>query len=538
MPPRPWPVPALLLLAPPAAQELPGWPEPGADPRGLVIDEAGQPVAGAAVRLVAATDPRRPFARAIAAVLATTPLPRTRTGRDGAFVLPLTNEQRQLESWREPVFWLVVESEGHLPWVEPLGLGLRGYLGSRVVLRADREGDPLRAVPWPQGAVTARLAWSSLPWVPVPERPALPEADARGAAARGATPGQAPVPHELTVRGPGGEPVAARLWFDDSCHVPGAVLPAAVGADGRAALRLPPGGHRVRVGAADCLTKELAFTVAAAGGATEVELEREWLVDLLAVGDDGRPVPFATVDVVHEDFAARRHPSRNVLTDSRGRARVPVGDRPGYFAWQDAGEGEGRRVRFGREGLVRVQMFRPVTLVVRADELPRSGEIVWVRGAERVHRGFGDGDCPDGLVVTTLMTRAHDEIWIGGSRSPPVVVRRGELPPPPPEPLADVVSVERHVRHRADLEVVSSSGAPLRGLRVLPVFQLRSPLLDDSEVHLFSERVDTGRWELWARDGAACELAVEAHGHRRLEFTLPAAAAGARPRLRFELRPE
>lgn len=100
-------------------------------PRGTVRDSAGKPIAGAVVRFrIEDSVHWRNH------VLRRQPLPRVQTSRDGEFFLPLTGQHRLFTRQTAGQISLVVEKPGYHPWIEPLPMGLRGYLGSAVVLRA------------------------------------------------------------------------------------------------------------------------------------------------------------------------------------------------------------------------------------------------------------------------------------------------------------------------------------------------------------------------------------------------------------------
>ena len=132
---------ALLALAVPAVRTqdevFPKTPYP----MGRVVDEAGQPVAGAVVRIRVEHSAR--FARAVHQLLQRQPLVPGYSGRDGSYVLPLTERQRRL-TVSEVNLSLVVEKDGYTPWVESLPRGLDGYIGSRAVLRIPVAEDRLR----------------------------------------------------------------------------------------------------------------------------------------------------------------------------------------------------------------------------------------------------------------------------------------------------------------------------------------------------------------------------------------------------------
>jgi hypothetical protein len=109
-------------------------------PMGQVIDDAGQPVAGARIRIRVEHSGR--YRRAVHHLLQVQPLVPSVSGRDGSYVLPLTQGQRHL-TVDEAIVSLVVDKDGYLPWVENLPAGLHGYLGSRAILRRPAVEDRL-----------------------------------------------------------------------------------------------------------------------------------------------------------------------------------------------------------------------------------------------------------------------------------------------------------------------------------------------------------------------------------------------------------
>lgn len=145
-----WSLLALALSCGPAAAQSANRPQAGQTlprdwdtrnpARGTVQDQAGTAIHGAEVRLAFQPSPRVWRDR----LLQDQPLPRVRSGRDGEFFLPLTPQQRRLDRELGGVAVLVVEKPGFHPWIEPLSEGLRGYLGSRVVLRRVQEREVLR----------------------------------------------------------------------------------------------------------------------------------------------------------------------------------------------------------------------------------------------------------------------------------------------------------------------------------------------------------------------------------------------------------
>jgi hypothetical protein len=120
------------------AQKPSGTKQPGFEttrpPRGTIHDTDGVPIGGATVQFrvgrgsVDSMEWRD-------SILRTRPLPRVRSSKDGEFFVPLTGIHRLFTATTAGRISLVVEKAGYHPWIEPLSAGLRGYLGSRVVLR-------------------------------------------------------------------------------------------------------------------------------------------------------------------------------------------------------------------------------------------------------------------------------------------------------------------------------------------------------------------------------------------------------------------
>lgn len=128
------PLTCLVLTAVLAAQD-PAFPPLGADPTGKVVDEDGKAIPGAKVTVVWDAAASAPWRWSIAQVLAHAPLPSALSDGDGEFVLPLTREQRRLGGANEGAFALRIEKDGYVEWIEPLPLGLWGFLGTRATLR-------------------------------------------------------------------------------------------------------------------------------------------------------------------------------------------------------------------------------------------------------------------------------------------------------------------------------------------------------------------------------------------------------------------
>ncbi len=111
-------------------------------PRGTVRDTDGQPLSGAVVQFRVERD-SLDAVHWRNHVLRRQPLPQVRTSRDGEFFLPLTAMHRLFTRQTAGQISLVVEKAGYHPWIEPLTLGLRGYLGSEVLLRRIEAADRL-----------------------------------------------------------------------------------------------------------------------------------------------------------------------------------------------------------------------------------------------------------------------------------------------------------------------------------------------------------------------------------------------------------
>jgi hypothetical protein len=103
-------------------------------PAGCVTDTEGNPVQGARV-WIRVENVSAQYPRARNQILRKQRLPVVFTARDGSFVLPFTRAQRLLSTPIDGPFSLVVEKAGFQTWIEPLGGGLFGYLGSKVKLR-------------------------------------------------------------------------------------------------------------------------------------------------------------------------------------------------------------------------------------------------------------------------------------------------------------------------------------------------------------------------------------------------------------------
>ncbi|MEZ5964821.1 MAG: carboxypeptidase-like regulatory domain-containing protein [Planctomycetota bacterium] len=539
MPMNPCHAAVLALLAAAAGAQTTPFPPAGSDPTGMVLDEAGQPIAGAVVELLASADPNEPFACAIGAVLRRTPLPRLPAQRDGTFVLPLTGEQRQLGAAGEGRFWLRVQAEGYLAWLEPLPEGLAGYLGSRVILRPAAADDPFAAVPWPPSPIALGTFKAMAMWCPLPAT--APAIDRRGPAdASPAAPSSTDAPcreHRLRCTDETGRPIAdADLLFDNSCFAADASLPAATDATGSARLRLPAGEHRVRVRAADFLARVCTFTTDDDDESTSTfVLARGEVVDVQAIDTNGRPVPFTTLGFVPYETQADL-PADRKLTDSCGRVRTMVPGRELYFVYQDTGEMD-HRVGLGPPGnVVQVRKERAVTVLLRrVADLPERGDVVWLGkgGFDLSGRGYAMAAAAE-CVVTRAVVRDADQTWFAATGAVPLRVRHAELPPSPDDPLLDLVALDRPLRLRATLRLRSSSGSRVRRISVRPTWQGARGAFEPIE---FARVDDDGTWTLWARDDGAYELEVAASNHLPARLVLPDTKPGAPPlELEVDLR--
>jgi hypothetical protein len=539
---------ALSLGLGPAAQASPSPPRPapGADPAGVVLDEQLRPIAGAKVSLQWETGGDAPFRRAIAARLQQVPLPATVSGRDGGWVLPLTNEQRQMGDFgfHASGCWLVVEKDGHHAWREPIPGGLPGYLGSRVLLRAVRADDGFAAVPWPPAIVSLRTRLGMAPWLPAGE-PFAPT-DRRG----GAAAGEGPVPVEpdqlatidVRVTSNGAALAHAQLWFDDGAFarpVAQPPLPFAVDAAGRASVKVPAGARRLRATAPGVVPREVAIEVApGATGLCALDLLPARSVDLLAMSVDGVALPFVRLDAVHGGVGEPERTAAVSWSDSLGRCRMFFARPQEWFSYGDSLDVGGAAVRVpldGRpaaDGWIHVPKWRPVTVLLRGGEWPRHGTFHWEqRVGLAIGRGFQDADADAPAVVLHMCYRELVQTAIGGDGRPPIRIRAEDLPPAPAEPLLDLVALDRSVRVRAELVLPESVGSG-RGFFVRPPWQAHGVRVA-SEAAQFAAQRD-GKWVLLARDDGPLELVATAPRHGAFRFSVPASVAG-QPLPRIEI---
>ncbi|HEU4419886.1 MAG TPA: hypothetical protein VFT55_13220, partial [Planctomycetota bacterium] len=123
----------VLLTTAPAAQDQSRLVE------GTVRNEAGAPIGGARVRLAVCNGPLLPAV--LAAELADSPLPATRSTTKGTFALVMASVHDRLDAEIHGQLALVVEKDGCQPWRELLPSPPSLYTGSDVVLPALRDAD-------------------------------------------------------------------------------------------------------------------------------------------------------------------------------------------------------------------------------------------------------------------------------------------------------------------------------------------------------------------------------------------------------------
>jgi hypothetical protein len=125
---------AALVASGATAQRQPFHGHP--DPIGTVVDESGNPLAGARVALEFAPGPGVDPVHEL--LFARQPPPVVQSQDDGSFVLPLPAVLRQLGMDPRQSVQLLVEKDGWIAWREPIAAGLHSWLGSRAVLRKPR----------------------------------------------------------------------------------------------------------------------------------------------------------------------------------------------------------------------------------------------------------------------------------------------------------------------------------------------------------------------------------------------------------------
>ncbi len=520
---------AMLTVVALASLPAQAFPNVGADPQGVVLDERLQPIAGAAVTL--AWEPRDavPFRYAIAARLAKSPLAAVQSGRDGSFVLPLTDEQRQMGCRQlgsvntESGCWLLVEKAGYLPWREPIPGGLSTYLGSRVVLRSVRAGDPFADVPWPPAILTLRQQHGMRPWLPLAGWE--PVADRRG----GAAPARPAAPHaaadlgtvELEVVTNDQAVGHANVWLFSGTIDPGE-QPPRVDAQGQLKMRLPAGGWRILITAAGLLPTEASIKVVA-GERQRVDLVMQpaEIVDVLAVTERGTPVPFTMLQF-HLKSPRQRIASFPVCTDSLGRARVMLDSADEWSVLSDAQEKIALPRVAGDLAPVKVLKHRPITIKLRGDEWPTNGTLRRERAGEPAEETPFQGVRLDTThTATRLCTRETDTTYVLGAAGVPFRIRRQDLPPMPDDVLLDLVELDRTLRPRAALEVVPGD---VRRLVVVAPWHADEAKYARA-AHQMARQVDGG-WLLFARDDAPLEAFAAA---LRLRVSGPLAVPARTP---------
>ncbi len=300
-------------------------------------------------------------------------------------------------------------------------------------------------------------------------------------------------------------------------------LPSTTDTQGKAILQLAPGNYDVRCATDHHATKKVSFEVLANHPLTTIVLKAASIVDLIAVTKGGKPQPFTDISIIHHDYAATKNPSLAKLTDSQGRVRTMLGDRQGYFCYED--KLKDRKKDCGAEGTVEVRKYAQPMVVVRADELPSHGELAWFPGDNRQHgRAFEFGDCGTELVVTTLIQRSYRSFWIGSTKSPSIVVRATDLPKAPADPLMDFCLLDRRLRLRANLTIKTSDKKRMRTFRLTPAWWNGLAFGDTRGLHMFARRTADRAWQVWARDDEPYELTAWAKHHASQPVALPAEA--------------
>lgn len=523
----------VVVLAHLPAQEF---PDVGADPQGVVLDEQLRPIAGASVTLAWEHRGNVPFGQAIRARLARSPLATVQSGRDGSFVLPLTDEQRQMGA--QPLgsgntasgCWLLVEKAGYLPWREPIPGGLATYLGSRVVLRPVRAGDPFADVPWPPAILTLRHRLEQRPWLPLAGW--QPDADRRGgtSAARPTTPPTAAGLGTVELAVATNDRVVghADVWLASGTGDPGA-LPPRTDAQGQLTLRLPAGSWRILTTAAGLLPAATTIDVVAGQRQrVDVAMQPAEAVDLLAVAEDGSPVPFTMLELQPNTVPGRRQKMQRMLlrmlvcTDSLGRARVLLDSADEWSVLSDAQETLGLTRAAADRSPVQVRKHRPITIRLRGDEWPTKGTVRRERAGQPAEESTFDGPRLDTAhVATRVCVREHDITYILGAAGVPFRIRRQDLPPMPADVLLDLVELDRTLRPRASLDVVPGD---VQRLVVVAPWHADAAKYARA-THQMARQVD-GRWVLFARDDAPLEAFAAA---LRLRVSGPLAVPARTP---------
>ncbi len=500
------------------------FPDRHTPPTGIVVDEDGAPLAEAHVSLVASTNAELPFSAAIAQVLSRTPLPEARTHDDGTFVLPLTRQQRSIHlpentRFRHDItqFWLIVEKDGYLPWREPIERGLRMYMGSRVVLRKKRADDPYARLPWPPA--DPKIGY---PWLSLDDEPRGPEASRHGAPTKG-TPSETRCVTSIQILDAEGMDVPrARLLFGNSCYCTvDDVLPVRTDKIGQAKVETPRGQHRLIVIADGFMPHVETWKTRDARARVSIKLQPADIVDVRAIDDDKVPVPFVDVDIVSFHHNRDDRPSLSISSDSLGRIRVCVPEREDYFGYNDSQQPH--RSPFVNKAIVRVQKYRPVTVVLHADDLPNRGTLMFDDGTQ-IMQSFSKSDRSSEWIATRVFARGMERAWIGGRGKPPIVIRKKELPAPSREPILDLAALDRRVRKRASLAIQIDDDKPVLGFSIVPDWQ--SDWRDRFELMRFSQRGENRQWELKTRDDFAYDAVVSAKGCALEALAIKAARPG------------
>lgn len=446
------------------------------------------------------------------------------------------------DAWSRSGLWLVAERDGYLPWREPLPAGLAHWLGSRIVLRAVKAEDPFASLPWPPAVVDHATNQGFWPWLAVDGAP-FPELPAPAMLTPPSEDLEQAVTIDLSVEA-NGKPVAgATLWFDDvacTSRIPGRSLPTSTDAEGRARAVVPGGRNAVRLLRVIAPGHVASLERISATGDQRyvVHLEPARFVDLQAVADDGKPVPFAKLAVVPRERDGRRG-AFTLFADACGRARIPVANPADWFVYGDRGA-IATRIDLAQpdgDGIVRVPHRHAVTICMRGDDWPRQGQLLWesANGA-RIGRAFAATPPTGEFVVLRHLHRDDAKLEVGGDERPSFVIRASDLPPPPSDRLLDLVALDRRVRVRARLTPRSTDGSDVLRFVVRPQWQADGARRGD-EIRCV-QKVD-GEWLLRLRDDGAHDLVAIAFRHQPMLFQVPATGAGdAVPVLPLTLQPQ
>ncbi len=129
------------------------------DPQGRVLNAQGEPIAGARIEVLC-VGTGAGYARALEEGQRRLPILSAVSGRDGSFVLPITDLHRVFYGAGPGRFSLLVSKAGFRSWREPLSQGLYTYLGSEVTLlpRAEKDAIQVRVASPVEGMVFAYQA--------------------------------------------------------------------------------------------------------------------------------------------------------------------------------------------------------------------------------------------------------------------------------------------------------------------------------------------------------------------------------------------